>query len=284
MIANQFHNTFGQPYDDLARLADQHTLTVQAWLSSRSPNAVQQEGKGIKLSSTGLQVPLLNLALGCNFPDEVPGAEIREEVEAVKTFFARRGVPWLWWIGPHASPEKITSYFNSNGITPEPRKLPTMIALVGPQLKPNILHSNDIKVWRAQTEADLQAASQIRHKAFRFPAGAALHYFEAMKDDWLLESSPARLYLAGPQTDLPVAIGAVIQGAGIPGIYIMATLPAYMRQGFGKAILSRLLQQIETENAQNSTVVLTASRFGFPLYAQFGFQHLFDYSIYTTTA
>ena len=284
MNEEQLYNTFGKPYDELVRLADQHTQTVQAWLSSRSPNAVQFEGKGIKLSSTGLQVPLLNLALGCNFPTDVTDDEISDEIEEVKAFFLRRGVPWLWWIGPHASPANVAAHLNGNGITARPRKLPAMIAPVDSKTHTTTTSRSDIAVWRAKTEADLQAASRIRRQAFRFPAGAALRYFEDMKEDWLLDTSPARLYLAGKQTDSPAAIGAIIEGAGLPGIYIMATAPDSMRQGFGKAILAHLLQQIEERTNEPDLVALTASPYGFPLYSQFGFQHLFDYSIYATTA
>ena len=277
MNEGQLEQTFGKPYAELVRLADQHTLAVQAWLSSRSPHAVQVEGKGIKLSSTGLQVPLLNLALGCNFPSHATPDEISEEIEWVKAFFTKRGVPWLWWVGPHAAPANLTTHLASKGISPKPRKLPAMIAPADSHMRITA-SQNNTQVWRAKTEADLQAASTIRRKAFRFPPGTALHYFEDMKEDWLLDTSPARLYLAGKQNGSPAAIGAVIEGAGLPGIYIMATLPDYMRQGLGKAILAHLLQQID--GRIHNLVVLTASPYGFPLYAQFGFHYLFDYSIY----
>jgi GNAT superfamily N-acetyltransferase len=280
MNETNLDDLFGKPQDELIRLADQHTKAVQAWLASRSPQAAKYVGKGIRLSSTGLQVPLLNLALGCNFPGDASDNFINDEIENVKAFFARRGVPWLWWVAPHASPANLTPFLKENGITTEPRKLPAMIAPVGAKTHAMTKNGSGIKVWRAKTEADLQAASHIRHQAFRFPAGEALHYFEDMQADWLLDSSPARLYLAGRQIGSPAAIGAVIEGAGLPGIYIMATLPDSMRQGFGKAVLIHLLQQIESEYDENGMVVLTASRFGFPLYSQFGFKHLFDYSIY----
>lgn len=284
MKQTNLDDLIGKPYDELIRLADQHTKAVQAWLASRSPQATKYEGKGIRLSSTGLQVPLLNLALGCNFPENATDNLINDEIGDVKAFFARRGVPWLWWISPHASPANLTPFLKENGIKTEPRKLPAMIAPVGAKTHAMTENGSGIKVWRAQSEADLQAASQIRHQAFRFPAGEALHYFEDMKEDWLLDASPARLYLAGRQTDSPAAIGAVIQGAGLPGIYIMATHPKFIRQGFGKAILNHLLQHVERKYDENKMVVLTASRFGFPLYSQLGFRHLFDYSIYAPAA
>ncbi len=284
MSATQPFHASVKSHDQLVHLADCHTQTVQAWLSSRSPNAVQLERKGVKLSSTGLRVPLLNLALGCNFPADATDEEINSEIAAIKAFFTRRGVPWLWWIGPNATPANMAHHLHEHGLAARPRKLPAMIAPLDTTVRPKMSSAHEIKVWRAQSNADLRAASHIRHQAFRFPPGQALHYFENMAADWLSDTSPARLFLAGRQTNAPVAIGAVIEGAGLPGIYIMATLPECTRQGYGKAILAHLLQYIKEQNKGDTMVVLTASAYGFPLYAQFGFKHLFDYSIYTETA
>ena len=71
---------FGSPRADLICIADAHTLSVQAWLSSRSPIAKTFKGIGVRASSTGLKLPLLNLALGANFPE---GQTILEAVRHV---------------------------------------------------------------------------------------------------------------------------------------------------------------------------------------------------------
>ena len=91
---------------EIARLADRHTFAMQAWLSSRAPSAVSFDGHGIKVRSTGLGVPLLNLALGANFIDE-NDEDIQSEIEVVKNFFAARRVPWYWWISSFSSPANI---------------------------------------------------------------------------------------------------------------------------------------------------------------------------------
>jgi predicted acetyltransferase len=77
-----------------------------------------------------------------------------------------------------------------------------------------------------------------------------------------------------------VSIGAVIEGAGIPGIYVMATMPEHHRTGYGKAVLKRLLA--EAASSGGKMVALTASKAGFGLYSQFGFYHLFDFEFYST--
>lgn len=264
----------GYSWEEMVRLADCHTMTVQSWLSSRAPRARRFEGAGIRASSTGLGVALLNLALGSYFPALTPVREIDREIEAVKSFFARRGVPWSWWMGPFPQPHDMGQRLARHGLARRPSSLPAMVA----SLPTHFPATNpQIKVWQAASLADLKAASTIRRTAFRFPEGVALDYFEKMGSDWL-RGDPARLYLARLGDGPPAAMGALIRGAGLPGVYIMATLPQWGRRGLGKAILSRILSQATAEG--DRLIVLTASRFGFPLYRQFGFEHLFDYEIY----
>jgi GNAT superfamily N-acetyltransferase len=216
--------------------------------------------------------------LGCNFPEGTSQAAIEAEVEAVKEFFAERNVPWYWWMNSRPSPANIAEILQRHGFATDNIPLPAMIAPLSQDINALPSCPEDIKVWRAESIEDLKHASMIRRTAFRFAEGEALTYFEDMSSDWLDDSSRARLFLAGPETSTPVSMGAVISGAGIPGIYVMATLPEYDRQGFGKAILRRLLS--EAKSFGGEYVALTASKAGFGLYSQFGFVHLFGFDFY----
>ena len=269
---------FGRTRSELIQIANHHTLTVQGWLSSRSPQAVRFEGRGIKASSTGFNIPLLNLALGCDFHDESE-EQIEEEVKAVIEFFAKRNVPWYWWMNSQPSPAHIGQILKRCGLEYDAPPLPAMIAPLSQSESSFPKNDKSIQVWRAKNLEDLKAASKIRRLAFKFPEGEAVSYFEDMASDWLEDSSPARLFLAGRDESQPVSIGAMIEGAGIPGVYVMATLPDHHRQGYGKAILTRFL--LEASSNKSKIIALTASEMGFPLYAQFGFVHLFDFDFYS---
>jgi len=259
---------------ELARLADLHTCAVQAWLSSRAPAAACLDRIGVRATSTGLPIPLLNLALSKGYPPGTADEDIGKEIESVKAFFAVRNVPWYWWLAPHLSPPHMVQLLQAHGLAFDRPPLPAMIAHLP---SPAIPLPPDIQVWQATTLTDLQVASQIRHTAFRFPAGVGLDYFQSMAADWL-KGDPARLFLASFDSSPPAAIGALIMGNGLPGIYVMATLPEWSRRGLGKAILTRLLDKAALEG--HNLVALTASRLGYPLYQQFGFEHVFDYAIY----
>jgi GNAT superfamily N-acetyltransferase len=275
---NQPHESIariGKSWDTVAHLADEHTMAVQSWLPTRAPHAVQFKGLGVTAGSSGIPVSLLNLAIGCHYPPGTSDKLIDTEIKAVKTFFADRGVPWYWWIGPHPHPHNIAQRLERHGFELDPLSLPAMVAPLpapkSPQLNPAA------QVWLAASQKDLKTASTIRRIAFGFPNGAALDYFEAMSGDWL-RGDPARLYLARLGNGPPAAIGALIMGAGMPGVYVMATLPEWGRRGLGKAILARILSEAAAEG--HDMIALTAGSRGYPLYRQFGFEHIFDYTIH----
>jgi len=272
-------NRFGKSRDELTQITDKHTLEVQAWLSSRSPQAAQFIGKGVKASSTGFNIPFLNLALGCNFPGGTSVAEIEAEIEAVKDFFAKRNVPWYWWMNAKPSPVNIRQLLEKHGLAYDNPPLPAMIAPISQDIDSFPSYPEDLLVWRAETTEDLKSASLIRRVAFEFPKDEALTYFKDMESDWLDDSSRARLFLAGKDKSEPVSIGAVIEGAGVPGIYVMATLPEHHRKGYGKAIMRRLLS--EAKSFGGDVIVLTASEAGAGLYSQFGFIRLFSFDFYS---
>jgi GNAT superfamily N-acetyltransferase len=258
---------------ETALIADRHTFAVQGWLSSRTPSAVSFDGHGIKVRSTGLGVPLLNLALGANFIN-INDADIQSEIEAVKTFFAARRVPWYWWISPFSSPADIGARLEASGARYDPPDLSAMVAPLPPR-KTEV--NPDLRVWQAGTRADLEAASYIRRVAFKFPSGVGANYFEDMAEDWL-RGDPAHLYLAAVNNGPPAAIGAWIVAEGVPGVYAMATLPEWRQRGLGRAILQSLLADAAADGHQ--MIVLTASNMGEPLYRQFGFERVFGYLFY----
>lgn len=268
---------FGLSLEETAAQAHRHTVAVQKWLSSRAPQGAAFHGAGIAATSTGIREGLLNLAHDASFPTGTSPEVIDAEIDAVRAFFAGRGVPFMWWLSPMTVPADMGKRLIRHGMVLLEYRLPTLVAPLpastdGPRSAPSI------EVWQAQSRADLQAASLIRHTAFNFPKDAALSYFEDMQEDWL-RGDPARLFLARVGRDAPPAgIGALVMGNGLPGVYAMATLPEWEGRGLGKAILTRILQTAHAEG--HSMIVLTAGARAYSLYRKFGFEHIFEYQLY----
>jgi GNAT superfamily N-acetyltransferase len=266
-------------WEQIARKVNDHTLAVQLWLDTRSPTASRYDGLGVSCGATGIQVPLLNQALGANYPPNCPSDEIASEIQAVRSFFEDLGVPYFWWLSPFCRPDDMPNYLERSGLSGRDRPLPAMAAFLDSEIE--YKKDPEIEVWKAKDIDDLKTAGFIRYTGFRFPEGIGLDYFEAMPGAWLDPDGPAHLYLAAIREGPPAAIGALIYGAEMPGVYVMATLPEWQQKGLGKAILAHILEEAAAHSGA-PIIGLTASPIGFRLYSQFGFTHIFDYRIYHT--
>lgn len=266
------HHRFQSTPDEMVKLANNHIQAVQTWLSTRTPNAKRFLGKGVIANSSGLPVPLLNLAFGTDYAAGTSDELIEREIESVKTFYKYQSVPWSWWIGPNARPTDMIQRLKRHDLTCNFRR-PVMAAPL-PFYRRSCSYKSDIHVYRATTIADLEMASTIRRESFGFPEGVAENYFEVMAQNWLSRKR-GTLYLAGLTDEGPSAIGALITGADLPGVYMMATLPHRRRYGLGSAILNHILT--DATKQEHKFIMLTASPLGYPLYSKFGFVHLFDY-------
>lgn len=269
------HRHFQYSRDEMVELASNHIQAVQTWLSTRTPNAKRFLGKGVIANSSGLPVPLLNLAFGTDYAPGTSNELIEREIESVKTFYKYQSVPWSWWIGPKPTPTDMIERLKRHDLTCNFRR-PVMAARLPFYECSCFYHKSesDIHVYRATTIPDLEMASTIRRQSFGFPEGIAENYFEVMAQNWL-NGKWGTLYLAGLTDEAPSAIGALITGADLPGVYMMATLPHRRRYGLGSAILNHILS--DATKQQHKFIMLTASPLGYPLYSKFGFVHLFDY-------
>ncbi|MGB0388014.1 MAG: GNAT family N-acetyltransferase [Ardenticatenaceae bacterium] len=269
MIRDQLDHT----REEIIDFANNHIQAVQAWLSTRTPQAKRFEGTGVIANSSGLAVPLLNLALGSHYPAGTSDELIEQEIESVKTFYAYQSVPWLWWIPPNATPADMPQRLMRHDLRCN-LKRPVMVAPLPakcPPINPNV------EVWPASTSAHLEVASTIRRIGFGFPDGQANNYYEGMAHNWLNDGK-GTVYMAKVKDGPPAAIGSLITGAGLPGVYAMATLPEWRRHGLGSAILARILSDAAANG--HHFIVLTASPLGYPLYAKFGFLHIFNYQLF----
>ena len=106
----------GRTWEEVAWVADRHTLSVQFWLPTRAPDAAVFRGIGVLAGSSGLPIPLLNQALGSQYPPGTTDSAIDDEIEAVKAFFAEQGVPWYWWLGVHLFPSDIAERLLRHGL------------------------------------------------------------------------------------------------------------------------------------------------------------------------
>ncbi len=272
--------TFGVTWEEAARLANDHTLAVQRFLSTRSPQAKVFERPGVVGCLSGIKVPFLNLSLDASYPADIGEQELLAEINALRNFYRGHNMQncWYWLMSPFATPKYFPKLLLEQSFGREEYLLPClMTSLKDTSNWPSI--PGNLAIWAARDIEDLKIASHIRRTAFQ-EGNEAISYFEDMADSWLANEN-VRMFLGCVKPNkIPVAMGMFIVANNVPGIYVMATLPEWEHQGLGRAIIARVLQEAIERGYDKA--VLTAGARAYSLYRKFGFQHLFEYLMLTS--
>jgi GNAT superfamily N-acetyltransferase len=79
----------------------------------------------------------------------------------------------------------------------------------------------------------------------------------------------------------PVAIIATVETPGALGIYSLATLPEFRRQGIAEALLRAVVERQEQTSGPRA-IVLQATELGYRMYRRVGFRDVAKFSVYLT--
>jgi GNAT superfamily N-acetyltransferase len=177
-----------------------------------------------------------------------------------------RRVPLLWWVGPLSRPDDLGARLVAHGFTmgeAQPGmagELDRLPAAAGPP---------DLVVERARSAGALRLwwslACDVHGRPHEIVEPAARCYARMA----LAADAPMRCYL-GWWRGKPVATSCVVLGAGVAGLYGVATLPAVRRQGIGTAMTLAPLREAAALGYR--VAVLRASVEGRPMYEKMGFR------------
>jgi GNAT superfamily N-acetyltransferase len=188
--------------------------------------------------------------------------------------FRARGVTtFSWWLGPDTQPADLGTRLIDHGLT-YAEGAPGMAADLFelPEELPPI--------------AGLSIEPVVDEKALRAWAYASLIGFgvpERYVDSWfdlflrLGFELPLRSYL-GTLDGRPVAASQLFLGAGVAGIYVVATTPDARRQGIGAAVTLAALRDARTLGFRIG--ILHSSPMGLGVYRRLGFREYCRMSCY----
>jgi ribosomal protein S18 acetylase RimI-like enzyme len=77
----------------------------------------------------------------------------------------------------------------------------------------------------------------------------------------------------------PVSTAAAMITGDVIGLYSVATLPQYRRQGFAEAIMRQVIQQAQ-DTAGITRTVLQSTRSGYALYQKMGYRTVTNFNVY----
>lgn len=220
------------------------------------------DGSDLLWSITSVPVAFFNFVLRAQLEPQNVDATIEAAITRAKS----RNVPIVWYVGPATRPSDLGTYLQAHGFT-DGGDSPGMAADLT-KLNEYLSGPPGLCVVPVDDNEALVHWCRTLRNGFGMPG-----FLEGSVLDWSagigLGERPPRRYLAWMNGE-PVATSMSILGAGVAGIYAVATVPEARRQGIGAAITLAPLLQARAEGYRVG--ILHSSPMGVGVYSQLGFR------------
>ncbi|TFG21074.1 MAG: GNAT family N-acetyltransferase [Promethearchaeota archaeon] len=224
----------------------------------------------------GSDILLRNWVLNPKFTPENAHLKVKEQID----FFNHRKVSFLWWIGPSATPLNLGEVMEEVGMI-KLEQIPEMGDMVIDIRKSEEMESNlneivlktGIEIRKIRSMEEIRDAVQVVIQSMEY--SKEFQRSGEKSCEVMLQEDPSVNMLVGYAAYLdgkPVSISTVFYGGGVAGLYSVVTLPKYQHRGIGTAIT--LAPLIDARKRGYEIAVLTATKFGFPVYKRIGFNKL----------
>jgi ribosomal protein S18 acetylase RimI-like enzyme len=250
------------PSAAMVRAIEANELERFAYLS-RFPGGELHHGSQLTYFLTGIPYLLFNGILSARLPPD----DLDERIARALAPFASRKLPMFWMTGPSTQPADLGQRLLAAGLSDAG-------ALVGMAADLMSVHEvgsapPDLSIERVRDLRALERWVGAFRAGFGYPADVGRSFLAVFAGLGLGARSPLTHYL-GLLEGEPVATASAFLGAGVVGIYSVATLPAWRRRGIGAAMTLAPLRAAQSRGYQIG--VLHAEPAGLSVYRRVGFR------------
>jgi GNAT superfamily N-acetyltransferase len=244
-------------------IAGAYTALYSGWEEARF-----HAGEDAVWGLTRIPSPMINNATRVRYPEE----QADEALEAIIEEANALHVPMRWWLGPGTQPADTGQRLEKRGFS--------HVQLAGMAIELTNMQAPTaepaLRVERVRDSGQLKAWCRVVALGFSEPQIAADGFGRAFEVVGL-DAPDWSLYLAYLDSE-PVAAASMYLGAGVAGIYNVATLPEARGKGAGSAVSYAPLRAAHQSGYQIGT--LQASRLGYGVYRRLGFEEICTFNLY----
>ena len=212
---------------------------------------------------TDIPFPLFNSILGAHLNPDIVATAITSAVTRGQS----RNVPLLWWTGPATRPSDLGSTLTTYGFV-HSSDIPGM-ALDILHLREDFSIVPGLVIEPVQDTTTLHTWCQTLVAGFGMPDFVTNAFF-ALFSDVGFDAHPLPLNYLGWWHGSPVATMSLCLGAGVVGIYNVATVPSARRNGIGAAMTCAPLSAARAYGYR--IAILHAAPMGVGVYRRMGFR------------
>jgi ribosomal protein S18 acetylase RimI-like enzyme len=246
-----------------------------AYLQRSTPGMVVRDEGDLFLVDSGLACDTFNKVARARLEESKADSRIKDVIRYFQA--ARR--PFTWWGGPGSRPLNLESRLRAHGFEAGESELG--MSLEFSQLPARLESRKGMIIRRAETRQEIADFAAVIAANWAPPDFHVIAFYERTTAALLEANCPMRLFV-GYLDGEPVSASEVFFGAGVAGIYSVATRKEYRGRGLGSALTYAAAQ--EAKRMSIPRAVLQSSNDGKGVYVRLGFQRVGRFIEYTIAA
>ena len=242
-------------------------------IAASRPVGELRELPGVSVAAAGATFQMFNTAfLSTPLNTE---RELKQRILRAIEHFDERGQEWAYWVCENRMDEAVRRrsrrMFEHHGM----RMATDLPGMIADGLLPPTRALPNVDVQRVCAGNNWEAFCDIGSVCFHVP----ITWFREVFDSpgvW-----DGFMSFVGYVNGEPVSTTSIVNGAGVLGVYNVATLPGHQRHGYGETVMRHALAEAQRRHGL-SRVILQSTPVGLRLYQRMGFREVARVSVYSS--